>query len=110
MHVAIRALVLRADRHTMQWIVTYAKVTDDKQKGIVLSGIYFVAVCESERDASEIARECSHVIKNGMIIPKTAPMKSKEDFKDTLYDLYEQYHLMCESMTRANNIYNKTKK
>lgn len=94
----------------MEWLVMYAKITDDKQKGIMLSGIYFVAVCGNEQTATELAKECSHVIKNGMIVPKTAPMKTKEDFKDALYDLYEQYHIMCEKMSQANTIYNKCKK
>lgn len=94
----------------MEWLVTYAKVIDDKQKGIVLSGIYFVGIYDDEQIASKMARECSHVIKNGMIIPKTAPMRTKEDFKDTLYDLYEQYHIMCDKMAQANHIYNKSKK
>jgi hypothetical protein len=94
----------------MQWIVTYAKILDDKQKGISIGGIYFGGLCQSEDEAAQIAKDCTHTIKNGMIIPKIAPLTDAANFTDALYDLYDQYCNMCDKMILANDVYNKPRR
>ena len=66
------------------WLVLYAKVIDDRDRGIVMSGIYFGAVCNTVDEADNVARKCVNVIQGGAIIPKISRIR------DTLPNAIEE--------------------
>lgn len=52
------------------WVVTYAKIIDDKDNGIKLAGVYFGGVAADKEEAEKIARDCVNNIKGGTIMPR----------------------------------------
>ena len=61
------------------WIVVYAKMVDDKEKGIKLAGIYLGGASTDKAEAEKIARECVNTIKGGTIMPRIYPSSGKQE-------------------------------
>ena len=65
------------------WIVTYAKITIDKDDGISLLGVYFGGVAGDSDEADNIAKECATTIPftDRSVSLFSAPSKSKKKKK-----------------------------
>ncbi len=61
------------------WIVVYAKMVDDKEKGIKLAGIYLGGASTDKAEAEKIARECVNTLKGGTIMPRIYPSSGKQE-------------------------------
>ena len=57
-------------------LVLYAKIVDDKDMGVVMVGIYFGGLAESEADADEIARKCVSATQGGVAVPRIGPVNN----------------------------------
>lgn len=59
-------------------LVLYAKIVDDKDIGIIMVGIYFGGLADSESEADEIARKCVSATQGGTAIPKIGPLANND--------------------------------
>jgi hypothetical protein len=91
------------------WIVTYAKITIDKDDGISLLGVYFGGVAGDSDEADNIAKECVNTIRGGTIIPKII-MSNNANIIDALYAAEDKFEDMTSKMRDADDIINKTQK
>lgn len=54
------------------YLVLYAKVVDDKDIGILMTGIYVGGVADSQQEADDIAKRCVSITQGGTAIPRIA--------------------------------------
>lgn len=81
----------------MQHVVLYAKFVDDKEIGILMTGIFFGGIADSEREADEIGRRCVSSVQGGQIIPKISPIVNG-DLQSTIKDMVGQFDKMADRM------------
>lgn len=93
-----------------KWIVAYAKLTIDKEEGVVLQGVYFGGIGSTIDEAEGLARECVNMIKGGTILPKVFKITEKFSVIDALYDAADKFEGMTKRMQDAEVILNRNKK
>lgn len=81
----------------MKYMVMYAKMVDDKDMGIVMTGVYFGGVCDSEEEADILATKCVSETQGGLIIPKVAKMYT-ECVRSMASDLTHQFDKLADQM------------
>lgn len=86
------------------YLVTYAKVTLDKQSGIQLQGIYFGGTAPSEDEAAQVAKSCVSNNKGGTVLPKVLPLEHYESFIDALYESTQRFEELVGRMKEADQI------
>jgi len=59
-----------AGDNTMQFVVIYGKVVDDKVDGIHISNVFFGGVAKTKAEADDIAKKCTYHVSRGTILPK----------------------------------------
>lgn len=89
-----------------KWIVTYARITIDKEHGIVLNGVYFGGLVGNNDEAELVAKECVNTIKGGTILPKIIRLTS-ECIIDALLDAETKFIEMANRMRDADDIINR---
>ena len=70
----------------MSLLVVYAKVVDDKRVGVIMTGVHFGGIVETENEADEVARVCVNSTQGSIIIPRIIelpPHKLCEIIKET---------------------------
>jgi hypothetical protein len=92
-----------------QWIVTYAKITLDKENGIELLGVFFGGVANNPDDADNIAKECVNTVRGGTVIPKIIKT-SNNCIIEALYQAEEKFEDMTGKMRDANVIITKSQR
>ena len=86
------------------YVVAYAKMSIDKDDGIILMGVYFGGVGQTHDEADEIARECVNSVKGKTILPKVIKIDNQYSVIDALYDATERFEEMTDKMREANSI------
>lgn len=89
----------------MNYIVSYAKIQDDKEMGMLMTGIYFGGLCADEVQADKLAKKCVSETQGGIVIPKVMKLKHRnlleavrnmeamfDEMADTMYDNEEAYN------------------
>ena len=92
-----------------QWIVTYAKISLDKEEGITLIGVFFGGVADDPDGADIIAKECVNSIRGGTVIPKIIKT-SNSNIIDALYMAEQKFEDMTGKMRDANTIITKSQR
>ena len=87
-----------------KYVVTYAKVLLDKEQGVQLVGTFLGGVCDTPKDADQVARECVNTIKGGTIMPKILSMRGKGLLIDVMYTATDHFESMVVKMQEANSI------
>lgn len=90
------------------YVVSYAKVVDDKRDGIYLQGVYFGGVGSTLTEADAIARECVNSGKGGTILPKVIPSYKGGDILQALQVASKQFNQMEHQMLQAEEIYDRS--
>lgn len=54
----------------MNYLVLYAKLVDDKDIGMLMTGIYIGGVVDTENDAEDLARKCVTCTQGGTAIAR----------------------------------------
>lgn len=81
----------------MPYLVMYARVVDDKDIGILMTGIYFGGIAEHETEADEIARKCVAINQGGTAIPKIIKIRGN-DLPSTMRVMTESFDRLAERM------------
>lgn len=89
------------------WFVTYAKVTDDKEEGIKLVGVYFGGAADSKEGADTIARECLNTIKGGTVIPRTFHSDRKCSLPSVMDEAATKFNKIVDQMRVSSEIINR---
>lgn len=90
-----------------KFVVAYAKIIIDKETGIVLQGVFFGGLGQSQLDAERIARECVNTVRGGTIIPKIQKITSTGKIIDALYQAADKFERITSQMIEADQILNK---
>lgn len=88
----------------LRYVITYAKMVDDKQEGIYLQGVYFGGVEETMEEANRIAKHCVNTVKGGTIFPKIFPMDAPNALRDTLKLARTRFEIMESNMVMTEDI------
>jgi hypothetical protein len=91
----------------IMYLVTYAKIVEDKQKGLFLDSVCLGGLGVTEADADEIARQCASTIKGATIIPKIIPVSRRLQAIDLLYDASDQFEKLAAQMIEADMVISK---
>ena len=89
-----------------KWVVAYAKILMDKDTGIILQGVYFGGLGETQDEAHIIARDCVNTIKGGIILPKVLKITDSYCIIDALYDAADRFENITRKMQEADDIIN----
>ena len=87
---------------TEEYIVSYAKITMDKDD-IQLQGVYFGGYCLSYEEATECSKLCSHNTKGNMVLTTIYKIDG-QTIIDALYDCYEKFEKSWHEMCETNSI------
>ena len=94
----------------MEWyMVAYAKITEDKRKGISLQGVYFGGIGETKEDAERIARKCVNEIRGGTVIPKVLKLQGCYKVIDAMHEAFDRFCDIADQMIEADQIICRTK-
>lgn len=93
-----------------KWVVAYAKISLDKESGVMLQGVYFGGMGETPEEAENIARECVNTIKGGTILPKVLKVTDEFTVIDALYEAADRFESTTQRMQDAESILNRGKK
>ena len=94
----------------MEWyVVAYAKITEDKRKGISLSGVYFGGIGDTLEDAEQIARKCVNEIRGGTIIPKVLKIRGSYQVIPAMNEAFDRFCDIADQMIEADQIISRTK-
>jgi hypothetical protein len=93
-----------------KYMVAYAKLTMDRDEGIVLQGVYFGGLGSTKDEADNIARECVNGVRGGTIIPKVMMLNGQHQMIEALYEATEKFEKLTGSMNEADSIINKRKR
>jgi len=95
----------------MEWyMVAYAKITEDKRKGILLQGVYFGGIGDTLEDAEHIARKCVNEVRGGTIIPKVLKLQGHRRVIDAMHEAFDKFCDIADQMIEADKIIIRTKK
>lgn len=92
----------------VEYVVAYAKITESKEDGIVLEGVFFGGLGETLDEANKLARECVNNIRGGAIIPKIIPLTGDCQVIDALYDATENFEKIRDQMIEASDTIQRT--
>ena len=84
-------------------LVAYARITEDRDSGITLQGVYFGGIGDTSYEAEQLARDCVNSIRGGTIMPKVTPLNSGQ-ILDAMLDLTEKFEATVRNMVEADNI------
>lgn len=74
-----------------QWVVVYAKVKEDKKKGVKVMGPYAGPICETEDDAKQASRRLVNDARsNESMIPKIYEMPPESSY-ELIFDQARPY-------------------
>lgn len=90
-----------------QYMVAYAKIVVDKEEGIILQGVYFGGISDTNEDAEKIARECVNSIRGGTILPKVIKLDEECQILDALYDVTARFDAITKGMVESDRIVNR---
>jgi hypothetical protein len=93
-----------------KYMVAYAKLTMDRDDGIVLQGVYFGGLGNTKDEADTIARECVNGTRGGTIIPKVMLLNGQHQMIEALYEVTEKFEKLTGSMNESDSIINKRKR
>lgn len=93
---------------SQQFLVLYARITIDKNDGILLNGVYFGGVGLKE-EAEAIATDCVNIMRGGTILPKVVPIPDDVDFIELIYDVIDMFTDLVRNMIETQKTINKTK-
>ena len=94
----------------MEWyMVAYAKITEDKRKGILLQGVYFGGIGDTLEDAEQIARQCVNEVRGGTIIPKVLKLQNRCKVIDAMHEAFDKFCDIADQMIEADKIISRTK-
>lgn len=88
----------------MTYIIAYGKFVDDKDLGVMLSGVYFGGICESEEEADEVACKCVSETQGGMVVTKIIPFNS--DLRTAIKEIESHFDKMADQMYDNEDILN----
>lgn len=92
------------------WVVFYARITTDKEKGVTLQSVNFGAIESTEDNANTAASNCTAAVKNACAIVKIFKIKHDFTFFDAMYEAIERFESMIISMRDTEITLNKNKK
>ena len=94
----------------MEWyVVAYAKITEDKRKGISLHGVYFGGIGDTLEDAEQIARKCVNEMRGGTIIPKVLKIRGSYQVISAMNEAFDRFCDIADQMIEADQIICRTK-
>lgn len=91
-----------------EYMVAYAKITESKDSGINLEGVFFGGVGRNQEEADALARDCVNSIRGGTIIPKIMPLTKPEQVVDALYDAIESFEKIADQMVEVSDTIART--
>lgn len=91
----------------MYYLVAYAKITHDKDKGIQLQGVYFADIATSEEEAKTIGKHCVNTIRGGTILIKVAKITEPLQILDAMYDMTDQFEKLHSQIIDTDKIITK---
>lgn len=92
----------------IEFLVTYAKYTNDKSDGIVFGDVYFAGI-ESTREAAEaLGKECVNTVKGGTIIVKINKVLPPYNVLEIMYDVIDMQQKFADDLAEAQQILNST--
>lgn len=90
------------------YLVAYAKIIVEKNKNVILDGVYFGGVAESIDSAEQLATDCINNTKGGTIITKIKQLDSDNVIDGMLY-LEDKFESIVKDMRETCAILNRTK-
>ena len=85
-------------------IVVFARVIEDKQDGVYISGVYFGGLSGTKEGADEIAHYCVNNMRGGIIIPKIFKTSSKNDLLNIMDEARKRFWALEQRMIEAEDI------
>lgn len=87
-----------------KYVVAYAKITMDKSTGIILQGVYFGGLGDTQEQAECIARDCVNMLRGGTILPKIEKIPTNGSVIDALYQATDKFERVTNQMIEADQI------
>ena len=87
---------------TNKYVVAFARISVDKQDGIIMHGVFFGGIGDTFIEATQIARECVNNIRGGAIIPKILQMSNDENIIDVLYNAADKFEQITKNMLEVH--------
>src|SRR5271166_3262266 len=98
----------RAGNSTTHFVVTYAKIIEDKKEGVFMQGVYLGSLGDDRAEAEKIARECTNSGRgNTTIIPRLFPYIDGDSILPILDKAQVQFNHMENQMLAAEDIYER---
>lgn len=89
------------------YLVAYAKIIEDKKKGLHLDSVCFGGIGTTPDEADDIARECTNMVRGATVVPKIFEINQRLQAIEVLYDASEKFEKLTSSMLEANDVLNK---
>jgi len=90
------------------YLVAYAKIVMEKNKNVILDGVYFGGIAESAELAEKLAIDCVNNTKGGTIITKIKQLDSNNVI-DGMFYLEDKFESIVKDMREACAILNRTR-
>jgi len=87
-----------------KFLVAYARINIDRMDGIVLSGVYFGAVCDTTEEAAAAAKKCVNTIRGGTILPRIFILDQEHNVINGLYDAMDKFERVVHNMQESDAI------
>lgn len=81
----------------MSFLVLYAKIVDDKDVGVMMTGIYIGGVAETQIEADEMARKCVSSTQGGTAIPRISRLQ-KGDLLESVKIMQKTFDRLADRM------------
>jgi hypothetical protein len=89
-------------------LVLYAKIVDDKDLGVLMTGIFIGGVVESITEADDLARRCVQSVQGGIAITKITAILN-DDFRQTVKNMEITFGRMADRMYESEKTVSKTR-
>lgn len=88
------------------YLVAFAKIVLNKNKDIILDGVYFGGLVESIDDAEKLSSDCINNIKGGTILTKIKKLDTPFII-DGMFYVEDKFEAIIKDMREAQSILSK---
>ncbi len=90
----------------IEYLITYAKYTNDKQEGMMFNDVYFAGIEQTKEAAEVLGRECVNTVKGGTVIVKINKVTKPYSILEVMYDIIDQQEKFANELAEAQQILN----
>jgi hypothetical protein len=89
---------------SVQYVVIYMKVSEDKEGGMVFNGPFYGPIENSESKAKSEAHKLSNSTRSGAVVSKVVPIPDRQPFTDAMDKMRPIFERIKKDMVEAKEI------